>query len=182
MQAATRYATPAMLVHWFTAVLVLSALGLGYYLSGLSLSPTKLQLISYHKWLGVTVLLLFLPRLLLRLRKPAPEPVATMAPWQRTVAAATHRLLYALLLAVPLSGWLMSSAKGFPVVYLGLMPLPDLVGKDQSLGDFLKSVHEILTLGLLTLVGLHIAAALKHHFIDRDETLVRMAPVFKRSN
>ncbi|NMG73520.1 cytochrome b [Aromatoleum diolicum] len=182
MQAPDRYATRAVLVHWLTALLVLSALPLGFYMSGLPLSPTKLQLISYHKWLGVTVLLLFLPRLLFRLTRPVPSPVESAPLWQRKVATITHGLLYALMFAVPLSGWLMSSAKGFPVVYLGVLPLPDLVGKDQALGDFFKAAHEALTFGLLTLVGLHVAAALKHHVIDRDETLVRMVPVLKRSN
>jgi len=182
MQTPDRYATRAVLVHWLIAALVLSALPLGFYMSGLPLSPYKLQLISYHKWLGVTVLLLFLPRLLFRLTKPVPVPVGSAPSWQRKVAAVTHGLLYALMFAVPLTGWLMSSAKGFPVVYLGVLPLPDLVGKDQALGDFFKSAHEVLTLGLLTLVGLHIAAALKHHVIDCDETLVRMVPVLKRSN
>ncbi|MCC4118929.1 cytochrome b/b6 domain-containing protein, partial [Aromatoleum toluclasticum] len=101
----------------------------------------KLQLISWHKWIGFTVLLLFIPRLVLRLTKPVPAPVGTMPGWQRAVASITHAVLYALIIAVPLSGWRMSSAKGFPVVYLGLVPLPDLVGKDEALGNVLKSAH-----------------------------------------
>lgn len=182
MQFSERYTKPAVMVHWLIAALVLAALPLGYYMSGLRLSPYKLQLISYHKWLGITVLLLFVPRLILRLTRPVPAPVASVPEWQRKIASITHILLYGLMVLVPLSGWLMSSAKGFPVVYLGILPLPDLVGKDETLGTLLKSAHEFLTLGLLTLVGLHAAAAIKHHLIDRDETLVRMVPVLRRSS
>ncbi|NMG28987.1 cytochrome b [Aromatoleum evansii] len=180
MNASNKYSKPAVIVHWMVAILVLVALPLGYYMTDLSLSPRKLQLISWHKWIGFTVLLLLIPRLFLRLTRPVPAPVDTMPGWQRAVASLTHVVLYVLIIAVPLTGWLMSSAKGFPVVYLGLIPLPDLVGKDEALGDLLKSAHEVLTSGLLILVGLHIAAALKHHIIDRDETLVRMVPLLKR--
>lgn len=180
MTTPDNYARRAVVVHWLIAILVLAALPLGYYMTDLSLSPRKLQLISWHKWIGFTVLLLFIPRIVVRLTRPVPAPVATMPGWQRTVASITHAALYAFMVAVPVSGWLMSSAKGFPVVYLGLVPLPDLVGKDEALGNLLKSAHEVLTSGLLILVGLHIAAALKHHLIDRDETLVRMVPLLKR--
>ena len=180
MNVPGQYSKPAVIVHWMIAILVLVALPLGYYMTELSLSPRKLQLISWHKWIGFTVLLLFIPRLVLRLTKPVPAPVDSMPGWQRAVASITHVALYLLIIAVPLTGWLMSSAKGFPVVYLGLVPLPDLVGKDEALGKLFKSTHEILTSGLMLLVALHIAAALKHHIIDRDETLVRMVPLLKR--
>lgn len=180
MTTAAKYAKSAIAAHWLIALLVLAALPLGFYMSDLPLSPRKLQLISWHKWIGVTVLLLLLPRLLIRLTRAVPEPVETMAAWQRAVASATHVALYALLAAVPLTGWLMSSAKGFPVVYLGLIPLPDLVGKDEALGKLLASAHEVLASGLMLLVALHVAAAIKHHLIDRDETLLRMVPILKR--
>lgn len=181
MKTPQRYPTPAVVIHWATALLVLAALPLGIYLSDLPLSPFKLQLISYHKWIGVTVLLLFVPRLVFRLTQPRPAPVAGPE-WQRRLAAITHGLLYTLLVAIPVTGWLMSSAKGFPVVYLGLVPLPDLVGKDAALGDLLKNVHQALNYLLIGLLSLHVLAALKHHLLDRDETLVRMLPILKRAN
>jgi cytochrome b561 len=99
-----------------------------------------------------------------------------MPAWQHKVAEGTHHLLYLLMVLVPLSGWLMSSAKGFQTVYFGVLPLPDLVGKDKELGDLLKEAHEALNLALLVLVGLHVAGALKHHLIDKDATLRRMLP------
>ena len=82
--------------------------------------------------------------------------------------------------AMPLSGWLMSSAKGFSVVYLGLWKLPDLVAKNEALGDTLKGSHELFATVLLVLIGLHAAAALKHHFIDRDSILARMVPFLRK--
>ena len=178
MTPMTRYTWPAMTAHWTIAALILVALPLGWYLHDLPLSPTKLRLYSYHKWIGVTVLLLFVPRLLIRLRYPPPAHLPAPA-WQQRIAALTHGALYLLIAAVPLSGWLMSSAKGFPVVYLGVLPLPDLVSKDPALGDWLKAAHETLSFALLGLILLHVAAALKHQLIERDGTLWRMLPLGK---
>ncbi len=170
------YNGPAKALHWLTAGLILSAFPLGVYMHDLPLSPTKLQLYSYHKWIGITALLVAVLRVIWRMFKRAPAPLPGPA-WQQKAAALIHCLLYVLMFAVPLSGWLMSSAKGFQVVYFGVLSLPDLIGKSQALGDFLKEVHEFLTFSLIVLVGLHLGAALKHHFIDRDETLVRMSPL-----
>ena len=173
-----RYTGPAIATHWLIAALILVAFPLGLYMHELPLSPTKLKLYSYHKWIGITVLLLFVPRILWRIthRPPAPLP---MPAWQHRIAEGTHHLLYLLMFLVPLSGWLMSSAKGFQVVYFGVLPLPDLVGKSEDLGDLLKEVHEALNFGLLALVGLHVAGTLKHMIIDKDGTLRRMLPFAK---
>ncbi len=174
-----RYAATAIALHWLTALLIAVTFPLGLYMHGLALSPFKLQLVSYHKWLGVTIFLLALARLAWRLGHAPPPLPDTIPAWQQRAAQGLHHLLYVLLLAIPLSGWLMSSAKGVPVVYLGLVQLPDLVGKDKALGEMLEEVHEMLNFGLLGLVGMHVAAALKHHFIDKDTTLLRMLPFGK---
>lgn len=173
-----RYTGPAIAAHWLIAILILAAFPLGLYMHELTLSPTKLKLYSYHKWIGMTVLLLFVPRILWRLthRPPAPLP---MPAWQHKIAEGTHHLLYLLMFLVPLSGWLMSSAKGFQVVYFGVLPIPDLIGKDKELGELLEEMHEVLSWSLITLVGLHLAGALKHHLIDKDSTLRRMLPFGK---
>jgi cytochrome b561 len=105
---------------------------------------------------------------------------ASMPQWQKLAAQAVHVLLYVLLFAIPLSGWLMSSAKGFQTVYLGVLPLPDLLPKDKALGDMLSEVHAALNFIMLALVVTHVAAALKHHFINGDGTLVRMLPFLDR--
>ncbi len=100
-----------------------------------------------------------------------------MPDWQRKVAAATHVLLYVLMFAVPLSGWLMSSAKGFQTVWFGVLPLPDLLNKSETLGDALQQVHMLLNFSMAALVLAHVGAALKHYFIDRDDILRRMIPL-----
>jgi len=174
MTSKLRYTTPAIALHWLVALLIFVGFPLGVYMHELPLSPTKLQLYSYHKWIGITVLLLAGLRVAWRLaHRPPPLPDSVVR-WQRQASAAVHGLLYVLILAIPLSGWLMSSAKGFPVVWFGVLPLPDLVGKDKALGDLLAGVHQILNFTLLGLVILHVAAALKHHFIERQPFLQRM--------
>lgn len=182
MTAPARYSRTAISLHWLVAFLILAAFPLGLTMSDLALSPLKLKLISYHKWLGVTVFLLAAARLAWRAtHTPPPLPDAMLA-WQRTATHAVHHLLYVLLFAIPLSGWLMSSAKGFQTVYLGVLPLPDLIGKDKALGDVLKEVHGMLNYGMLVLVIAHVGAALKHHFIDRDGILARMLPFLDKEN
>jgi len=177
MNPATRYTTTAIALHWLAALLIFATFPLGVYAHELALSPIKLKLVSYHKWLGVTIFLLTVARLAWRAAHTPPPLPETIPLWQQRAAHGLHLLLYVLLFAIPLTGWLMSSAKGFPVVYLGLVQLPDLVGKDKALGDLLMEVHEMLNFGLLALVGMHIAAALKHHFIEHDATLRRMLPL-----
>lgn len=176
-----RYTTLAIALHWTVAALIFCAFPLGLYMSDLKLSPLKLQLVSYHKWLGVTIFLLVLVRLAWRATHTPPALPASIAAWQQRAAHGLHHLLYVLMLGIPVSGWLMSSAKGVPVVYLGLVRLPDLVGKDKALGNALQTLHASLNYVLLGLVFLHIAAALKHQFIDRDDTLSRMLPLPKRN-
>ena len=175
----TRYTATAIALHWVVALLIVAAFGIGTYAVGLAVSPQKLKLYSWHKWIGVTIFLLLLARLAWRLGHPAPALPPTMPPWERTLAGTTHAAIYLLLAAVPVTGWIMSSAAGFPVVYFGVVPLPDLVGKDKALADTLKSVHYGLNKTLLALVVLHVAAAFKHHFLDRDTILARMLPFLK---
>jgi cytochrome b561 len=173
--AAGRYGGVAIALHWLVAGAILVTFPLGLYMVELPLSPRKLQLVSYHKWIGVTVFALMCVRLVWRLTHapPAPPP---MPAWQRRAAAGAHWGLYGLLLAIPLTGWLYSSAAGVPTVYLGLWQLPDVVGKDKALAEGLKLAHQSLNFALLALVVVHVAAALKHHFVDRDGLLARMLP------
>jgi len=153
----------------------------GIYMHELPLSPWKLQIYSWHKWAGVTAFLLVLARLAWRFTHRPPALPAAMPASARLAAHAGHALLYALMIAIPLSGWLMSSAKGFQTVYFGVLPIPDLLHKDKALGDLLLSVHHTLNLVLAATVVGHAAAALKHHFIDRDDVLARMLPTRFRS-
>ena len=169
-----RYSSPAVLLHWLVALLIFAGFPLGLYMVDLPLSPDKLKLYSYHKWIGITVLMLAAIRLSWRLTHTPPPLPAGITLWQRRASAVVHGLLYGLILAIPLSGWLMSSAKGFPTVWFGVLPLPDLVDKNRELGDLLAGVHKALNFSLLGLVILHVGAALKHHFIERRPFLQRM--------
>ncbi|OIP17347.1 MAG: cytochrome b [Betaproteobacteria bacterium CG2_30_59_46] len=182
MTASARYTETAISLHWLVAFLIFAAFPLGLIMSGLALSPLKLELVSYHKWLGVTVFLVAVARLAWRATHTPPPLPTAMPAWERTAAHGLHHLLYVLLFAIPLSGWLMSSAKGFQTVYFGVLPLPDLIGKDKALGDVLREVHRLLNDGMLGLVVAHVGAALKHHFIDRDDILARMLPFPSRSS
>ena len=170
------YSRTSIALHWLIALLIFAAFPLGLYMHELPLSPRKLQLYSYHKWLGMCVLLLVLLRVLWRATHRPPPLVAGMPRWQEVAAHGAHHGLYLLMLAVPLTGWLMSSALGFTVVWFGVLPLPDLVGKDKALGEALKAVHEFLNYALLLLVIVQVAGAVKHQLIDRDGTLARMLP------
>ena len=170
------YTPVAKTLHWLMAVLLFGLLALGFTMTDLPLSPRKLQLYSWHKWAGVTVFLLVLfawPGARPIGRPPLPDHLPKM---MRFAAHAGHALLYRLMIVIPLSGWLMSSAKGFQTVWFGVLPIPDLVDKNQELGDLLQTVHLSLNLLFVAVIVGHIGAALKHHFIDRDDVLTRMLP------
>ena len=169
-----RYTRTARSLHWLMALGIIGTFALGTYMQDLPLSPTKLQLYSWHKWAGVTLFVLLILRLAWRITHPAPPLPATMPAALRLAAHAAHWVLYALMIMIPLSGWLMSSAKGFQTVWFGVLPLPDLVGKDKALGEALEEVHEFLNYTMLVLVVLHVAAAVKHQIQAGGTYLQRM--------
>ena len=173
-----RYTSTAIALHWLTFVLIACGFTLAVYMVDLPLSPAKLKYFAWHKWLGVTVFLLAIARLAWRATHWPPALPADVPAWQRHAAGAAHLLLYLLIVIIPLTGWLYSSAAGVPTVYLGLLQLPDLVMKDKALAEQLKSVHVTLNYTLATLVVLHAAAALQRHYFARDDVLRRMLPRF----
>lgn len=172
---AERYGHTAIAFHWLLAVMIVGTFGVGLYMHELPNSLAKLKLYNYHKWAGTTILALSALRLLWRLthRPPADLP---MPAWQAQAAHVTHGLLYLMFFVVPLVGWAYSSAAGFPIVLYGVLPLPDFVSPDKALAEAIKPWHGRLAWLLAVLVVMHIAAALKHHFIDRDGLLLRMRP------
>jgi cytochrome b561 len=178
----TGYSRIAIGLHWVAALLIIGNLAFGLTMVDLPLSPAKLRYYSWHKWAGVTIFLLSAARLLWRLVHPAPALPPSMPAWQRTAANASHHVLYLLFFAAPLSGWLFSSAAGFQTVYFGVLPLPDLLAKNKELADLLKLVHRVANYTLATLVVVHVAAAVKHHVVDRDDVLARMLPFLKSRN
>lgn len=176
--AEPRYTPLAAALHWLLALALVGVFSVGVYMADLPFSPQRLKLINWHKWAGITVLALSVLRLGWRLvhrPPPLPAPVlAAMPRWQRRLHHATQRLMYGLCLLVPLLGWAYSSAAGFPVVLFGVLPLPDLLAADKALAAVIKPGHGAAAFALAALVGLHVAAALKHQFIDRDGLLARM--------
>jgi cytochrome b561 len=174
-----RYGAVAIALHWLVVALIIGSWTLGLYMVGLSLSPQKLKFISWHKWLGVTIFLIALCRVAWRATHPAPPPPDAMPSWQRVAMGVSHLLLYLLVIVIPLTGWLFSSASGVPTVYLGWVQLPDLVTQDKLFAELLRQAHVSLNLTLFVIVCIHAAAALKHHFLDRDEVLVRMLPFLR---
>ena len=172
----TGYSAPAKVLHWLMALLIACLLALGFDMVDLPLSPQKIQFFSYHKWAGVTVFFLVWLRMFWRLTHRPPSYPASMTALQRSAAYSGHFALYALMLAMPLSGWLMSSAKGVQTVWFGLLPLPDLLSRDKALGSQLEVLHGAFAMGLVVLAGVHIAAALYHYFVRKDDILQRMLP------
>jgi cytochrome b561 len=178
----TRYDGVAIALHWVLAVAIVAAFGVGVYMADLPFSPQRVKLINYHKWAGITILALSAVRLLWRLahRPPplAPQVLAAMPPWQQRAHHANHAAMYVLFFAVPLAGWAYSSAVGLQVVWFGVLPLPDLwpVVDQDFAKAVLKPLHQAGAFALAALVLLHVAAALKHQFVDRDGLLARMWP------
>ena len=173
--AAGRYTATAIALHWLLALMVVASLGLGLYMADLPFSPARLKLYNWHKWAGVAILLLSAARLLWRLTHRPPVNLALPA-WQARIAHTTHLAMYALFFTVPLVGWAYSSAAGFPIVWFGVLQLADFVPVDKALAAALKPWHERTALLLGALALLHVAAALKHQFIDRDGLIDRMRP------
>lgn len=176
----SRYSSTAIVVHWLMAVALIGSFSLGVYMYDLPFSPTKLKLFSWHKWAGVTIFAVLVFRIVWRITHRPPELPFGMPRWQQWAAHTTHWALYGLMFAIPLTGWLMSSAKGFQTVWFGVLPIPDLLDKSEELGDALKTVHQTLNFLLAATVIAHIGAALKHHFINKDDVLRRMLPFVRR--
>lgn len=162
--------------HWLIVALIVLQFTLAALADDLPIGMKKLAMLARHKSVGITILGLVLLRLLWRWLNPVPDLPQTLKPYERVLAHGTHALLYALLIAMPLTGWMMSSARGFPVSWFGFFQLPDLVSKNQSLYHALLTTHGTLAVALATLVTLHMAAAFKHHYLLKDDVLRRMLP------
>jgi cytochrome b561 len=176
----TRYSAVAQTFHWIIAALIVTQFTLAWMADDLPLGAHKLGLLARHKSFGMTILMLAVLRLSWRLFNRPPELPDGMSNIERLLAKLTHVAFYVLLFAMPLTGWLMSSAKNYSVSWFGLFTWPNLIGKNEHNFDLLRSTHETLSWALFVLAILHILAALKHHFWNKDDVLVRMLP-FKKS-
>lgn len=172
-----RYDPFAIALHWLLAVLIVGSFGVGLYMTGLPFSPLRLKVYNWHKWAGVTILALSALRLLWRLGHRPPALPADMPGLQKAGSRISHTLMYLLFFAVPLSGWAYSSAMGMPVSWFGVLALPDFMAVDHDLAEaVLQPLHRNCAFALAGITLLHVAAALKHHWIDRDGLLKRMWP------
>ncbi len=175
---AASYDAVAISLHWLVAALIAAAFWMGLVMVDLPFSPLRFRLYNWHKWLGIAVLALSALRLMWRVLGHRPPPLPAGIPaWQLSAYRATHLVFYALFFLVPLLGWLYTSAVGVPVVWLGWLPLPDLIAVNKPFGDgVLKPLHSAAAYLLAGIVLVHTGAALKHHFVDRDRLLARMWP------
>jgi cytochrome b561 len=173
------YGLVAVLFHWTMAALIIALSALGLYmvrLPDVGFSTEKIVLILFHKQLGMLALALVALRWLWRMCNLLPELVEHLPDWQKIIARFVHLSFYALMFALPLTGWLMSSAAGIPVSFFGLFTLPDPIARDDALFRTLIEVHKVLGYLMLALIFVHASAALRHHFGFRDDTLRRMWP------
>lgn len=167
-----RYTAVSKTLHWLIALLAFTLLAMGKFWEVEPGEPGSLY--ARHTSLGLLVLALMVVRLAWRLTHAVPALPATTPGWQRAVARGMHHAFYILLIALPLSGWLMTSAEGEAVNFFGI-PVPQLPVAEAS-EDALEESHELLGNVLLVLAGIHVLAGLKHHFVDRDNVLRRMLP------
>jgi len=174
--AALRYSRGAMWFHWVIAALIAANLFLGFYHESFGKAATP-WMMFFHKSLGITVLGLSLARLLWRLGHRPPPFDAVLRPWEALLARITHWLFYAMMIALPLTGWLLSSSSNRATNFFGLFeiaPLP--VSRSDRVHDLLENAHELLGYAMLALIALHVAGALKHHLQGHRHLIGRMGP------
>lgn len=163
-------------LHWLIVLLLLAQGTVGLLMGDMARGPDKIAVYALHKSVGITLLALAVARLLWRLYAGRPAPAPGTPSWQERAASAMHAALYLLLFAVPISGWVMNSAAGFPLQWFGLFNLPSIAPHDRDLHELAESMHEWLFWALVALAAAHAAAALYHHLFQRDATLARMLP------
>ncbi|MEQ1498107.1 MAG: cytochrome b [Novosphingobium sp.] len=179
--AAARYSRGAIILHWLIAVLIVLNFAAAWAAEGMP-EAEEMKLIGNHKAIGITILMLTVLRIVWRMSKQPPALVETLKAWEAALSKVTHAVFYFLMLAIPLSGWAMSSSftKGAGVSLFGLITVPALpVGHDKPTAGMFHEMHEILGTLMLLLFALHVAGAIKHHLIDKDGTMRRMVPWLK---
>lgn len=174
-----RYGVIAQILHWFVVLLVFIQYIIGSIAADLPLGMQRLVLLARHKSVGITIFIIIILRIIWRLINKIPSLPANMPSYQRRLSCITHWSLYLILLCMPIAGWINSSASNITVSWFGIFTLPDLVGPDKHIATIAKETHHILGWILFAVIGLHIFAALYHHFILKDNVLMRMLPQFR---
>lgn len=170
------WSQPTKIFHWVVFGGIIVMISLGVWAEETPVSPLKFKIFAYHKATGIMVLLTMLARLGWRLRTPRPPLPDHMPTWEKRAAEITHWLLYGLVIAIPISGWVMSSAANFPVSIYGLFTVPDLVEPNKALSETAAQTHHLLLYLMMATLAAHIGAALRHHFVTKDEILNGMLP------
>lgn len=162
--------------HWLIVILIVVMAYLGLTMVDLPNTPHKIAVYTLHKSIGISILALVVLRLGWRLYAGRPRELPGIPTWQSRIATTTHVLLYLLLFAVPLSGWVVNSSTGFPPHWFNLVNLPPIAAKSDALHAVVRPLHEWLFWTLIVLACVHAAAAIYHHLFQRDATLARMLP------
>ena len=171
-----RWGPVSQALHWFIVALILAMAVLGLTMTDLPNSPFKIRLYNLHKSIGLTLLALVLLRVSWRAWAGTPSVIATIPRWQHRLAEGTHIVLYVLLFALPITGWMMNSYAGFPLKWFGLVAVPSLAARNHDMHELFEDVHEWLFWALVLLALGHACAAIYHHLFQRDATLARMLP------
>jgi cytochrome b561 len=174
------WGAPAKFFHWVIAALIFAQIALGLTAASWHLSPTKLNLFVWHKSIGMLVLALVVVRLLWRLANRAPALSADMPLWERRAAQLSHFLLYLIMVAMPITGWIVNAASNVPFRIFWIVPLPAIVGPDKATADLAALAHFSLFVLLVAVLVAHIGAALRHHFVKHNDILMRMLPGARR--
>ena len=175
-----QWGSVSKILHWVVVLLILMMAWIGLRMGDMPNGPDKIASYALHKSVGITILMLVLLRIGWRWYAGSPGALPGAPRWQERIASLTHLALYALLLAMPLSGWILNSASGFPLQWFGLVNLPAIAGKDHDLHELAEDIHEWLFWAMVTLVVVHAAAAFYHHLFVRDATLTRMLPARRK--
>jgi cytochrome b561 len=172
--SSNNYGIVAKSFHWIMALIIICLLCVGLYMVGLPLSSQKLKLFRWHKEFGLLILMLVILRYGWRLLNTTPVLPATMPWWQKLAAHASHWALYGFMVAMPLTGWLLTSAAGLAPSFFGLFVMPTLIAPNDSLTHLLGDIHKWLAWGLIATICAHAGAALYHYFVEKDDILQRM--------
>lgn len=168
----THYGVVAILLHWIIAIIIIGLLAFGLYMVALPIGLEKLKLYGWHKEYGILILFLVILRLWWRYINIT--PILTLPLLEKIAARSVHWAFYIFMFAMPITGWLITSAAGLPVSFFGLFVLPNIAPADPDLMKLFQEIHEWLGYALIALIILHATAALKHHFINKDDILRRM--------
>ncbi|WP_419903701.1 cytochrome b [Kiloniella sp.] len=171
-----KYGAVTKFLHWFTAILIIGHIPFGWWMGTLPVSLEKVWHYNLHKSLGIVILVLVLLRILWRYISPPPPPPNTVKNIEKIAAHTVQYGLYAALVAQPVVGIIHSWASGYPIVFFNSYTIPNLISSNKTIADWLSTTHFLLGWGIAALIVVHISAALKHHYLDKDLILVRMLP------